>query len=137
MIKKVSKNKSLLAGFKPIKIKYLERRKRAEANIDLVAEESSLSALIYIDTFLRLQDHSTTNLKQNCVEKIVCCAAKASSQLGYLGIKLSDTFLETMKMMLNLNSDKLSKAHQIGKNDGESCAKNYVTCKHPKAKCDK
>ena len=103
----------------------------------MVAEESSLSALIYIDTFLRLQDHSTTNLKQNCVEKIVCCAAKATSQLGQLGIRLSDTFLETMKMMLNLNSDKLSQAHQIGKNDGESCAKNYVTCKHPKAKCDK
>ena len=102
-----------------------------------MAEESSLSALIYIDTFLRLLDHSTSNLKQNCVEKIVCCAAKASSQLGQLSMKLSDTFLETMNMMLKLNSDKLSKAHEIGKNDAESCAKNYVTCKHPKAKCDK
>ena len=38
----------ILVGFKPIKIKYLERRKRAEENIDLVAEESSLTALIYI-----------------------------------------------------------------------------------------
>ena len=38
----------ILVGFKPIKIKYLERRKRAEESIDLVAEESSLTALIYI-----------------------------------------------------------------------------------------
>ena len=93
--------------------------------------------MIYIDTFLRLQDHSTTNLKQSCVEKIICCAAKASSQLGQLSMKLSDTFLQTMEMMLNLNSDKLSKAHQIGKNGMESCAKYYLSCKHPKAKCDK
>ena len=93
--------------------------------------------MIYIDTFLKLQDHSTTNLNQNCVEKIICCAAKASSQLGQLGTKLSDTLLQTMKMMLNLNSDKLSKAHQIGKNGMESCAKYYLSCKHPKAKCDK
>ena len=58
-------------------------------------------------------------------------------QVHNLGTKLSNTFLETMKMMLNLNSDKLSKAHQIGKNGVESCAKQYLTCKHPKAKCDK
>ena len=39
-------------------------------------------------------------------------------------------------MKLNLNSDTLNQAHKIGKNGLESCAKNYVTCKYPKAKYD-
>ena len=76
-------------------------------------------------------------MKQSCIEKLICCTSKASSQLGALGSKLSDTFLETMKMMLELklDSDFIINAHQNGKND-KSCAKQYSSCKHPKAKCD-
>ena len=53
-----------------------------------------------------------------------------------MGTKLSNMFSKTMKMKVNLNSDSLNQAHKIGKNGVESCVKNYVTCKHLKAKCD-
>ena len=73
--------------------------------------------------------------KQSCMEKLICCASKASSQLGVLGNKLSDTFMDTMKMMLKLDSKLVIKAHLEGKND-QSCTKKYLNCKNPKVKCD-
>ena len=73
--------------------------------------------------------------KQSCMEKLICCASKASSLLGVLGNKLSDTFLDTMKMMLKLDSELVIKAHNEGKN-GQSCTKKYLNCKHPEVKCD-
>ena len=85
---------------------------------------------------LLMYEHLKGHIKTKSIAKdIIWCASKASSQLVVLGNKLSDTFLDTMKMILKLDSELVIKAHNEGKND-QSCTKKYLNCKHPKVKCD-
>ena len=122
----------ILVGFKPIQIKYLERRKRANSeDVDLVAEEAALTALIYIDTFFKLR---STKLKKECVEKLICCASKASAKLGSLALRISEAFVSTMKTILELDFE-LGNALNIGKSE-KLCSREFISCKNPAAKCD-
>ena len=119
-------------GFKPIKIKYLERKKRQD-NVETIAEETSLAALTYIDLFLQLEKSSTGKKSSNCRKRMICCAAKSSAKLGILGEKLAKAFIQKIVTLLKLNNQYI-RAHINGQN-GENCAKLYLNCKIPKYNC--
>ena len=118
----------ILVGFKPIKIKYHDRKRREE-NIDIVAEDASLTALTYIDLFLQLE----TQNKSSCSQRMVCCAAKSVSKLGVLSDKLANAFVQKIVSLLELNNDHIQ-AHFHGQKGG-ACAKVYLECRLPKYNC--
>ncbi len=139
----------ILIGFRPIKVGYLDRQKRdekeklaKETNIDRVAEESSLTALIYIDALLKLlklrasQKGSRVKDKSgDCMARLICCAAKASVQLGDLGTKLAGTFKTALVQVLNLSPEMAIKSHDTGQKL-QNCNKIYATCRRPQIKCE-
>ena len=104
-------------------------RKRREENIDIVAEDASLTALTYIDLFLQLE----TQNKSSCSQRMVCCAAKSVSKLGVLSDKLANAFVQKIVSLLELNNDHIQ-AHFQGQKGG-ACAKVYLECRLPKYNC--
>ena len=120
-------------GFKPIKIKYLEREKRQQDNVETIAEESSLTTLTYIDLFLQLEKSGASTKSSNCRKRMICCSAKSSAKLGILGEKLAKAFIQKIVTLLKLNNQHIQ-AHIKGQN-GDNCAKLYLNCKIPKYNC--
>ena len=116
-------------GFKPIKIKYHDRKRR-ESDIDVVAEESSLTALTYIDLFLQLQNIQD---KPKCSQRLICCTAKSMNKLGELAKKISGALAQKMVLMLDLDNDHIQ-AHFRGQN-GQDCSQIYVECRVPQHNC--
>ena len=121
-------------GFKPIKIKYLERKKRQD-NVETIAEEASLTALTYIDLFFQLEKSSKggKNSSHYCEKRMICCAAKSSGKLGILSEKLAKAFIQKTLTLLELTNQYIQ-AHISGQN-GDNCAKLYLNCKIPKYNC--
>ena len=123
----------ILIGFRPIQIKYLERKKRQnEVNLDFVAEEASLTALIYVDAFFKLQAKKS---KSVCVSKVLCCAAKSSAQLGELGLKIASALSQAMQKILDLNEKLAAEALENGKNL-KDCSQLYSKCRNTSIKCE-
>ena len=109
----LSRPDDIRVGFKPIQIKHLKRKRRKEENLETVAEEASLIALAYTDLFLSLENKNQTPV--NCMQRMVCCTAKASASVGSLGLRLAHVFAKTMTTMLsNVTNEDFTVAHETG-----------------------
>ena len=96
------KSDEIRIGFKPIQIKHLRRKKRKESDLEAVAEEASLAALLFMDLFLNMSTFKKS-MPLTCMERMFCCTSKAASSLGGLGQRLASLFSQTAIKILHLN----------------------------------
>ena len=118
-------------GFKPIQIKHLRRKKRKESDLEAVAEEASLAALLFMDLFLNMSTFKKS-MPLTCMERMFCCTSKAASSLGGLGQRLASLFSQTAIKMLHLNPlTAFDEASKLG-SAMESC--QMFACRSSKVK---
>ena len=118
-------------GFKPIQIKHLRRKKRKESDLEAVAEEASLAALLFMDLFLNMSTFKKS-MPLTCMERMFCCTSKAASSLGGLGQRLASLFSQTAIKMLHLKPPTaFDEASKLG-SAMESC--QMFVCRSSKVK---
>ncbi len=126
---RIPKKNTTFVSFKPIKIKYLTKRSSSEddANVDVIAEETSLVALIYVNLFTKLEKMDQQN--GSCVQRMFCCAAKAAG-------KLMSPLAEKMAKTLQEGAIKLSNLPHFDIQSASSCSSTFAKCKSKLHACD-
>ena len=104
-------------------------KKRNQSVLDFVAEESSLTALTYIDLFFELDK---MKWKKSCIERMVCCAARASKILGDLSMKISNALMQGIQQIMKIDVYNAHRHGQLNK----SCSKAFIHCRNSKFSCD-
>ena len=124
----LKQGKNLWDSFKHL-FELSQRRKRNAENKLSVAEDASLTALIYVDMFFRL-----TGSRENpeCVAHYFCMSSKSAKMLGDLPVKLSGYLSDFAADLLIpnywINPDFLKNVTKLARKKDFECNEKFPDC---------